>query len=315
MQMADMDARTTREAAGTDAGEPAYLQLEGVTKRYAGHQAAVDALHLACRAASCWACWARPAVARHDPAHDRGPVVRDVRSYPGGRRRYFASRRTSATSAWCSRTTPVPACRWRRTSPSAWKCAAWASRTSRRAWTRRWRWCACRIRPAQTQGNVRRAAAAGGAGRALVIRPRILLLTSPVQPDAKLRDEMRLEIRDIQQRLGITTVFVTHDQVEALTMCDVVGVMAAAGWRSWARPGYLRAARHAVRRRFRRPHQLDGQIERRRGAPGRGCIAVTHGLRRGRPRCDPAAPCHVTSDRDRSLVSVATNSAMEACDA
>ena len=67
MQMADMDARTTREAAGTDAGEPAYLQLEGVTKRYAGHQAAVDALHLACRAASCWACWARPAVARPRP--------------------------------------------------------------------------------------------------------------------------------------------------------------------------------------------------------------------------------------------------------
>ena len=47
MQMADMDAWTTREAAGTDAGEPAYLLLDGVTKRYSGQQAAVDDLHLA----------------------------------------------------------------------------------------------------------------------------------------------------------------------------------------------------------------------------------------------------------------------------
>ncbi|WP_164225924.1 ATP-binding cassette domain-containing protein, partial [Stenotrophomonas maltophilia] len=50
--------------------------------------------------------------------------------------------------------------------------------------------------------------------RALVIRPRILLLDEPLSNlDAKLRDDMRLEIREIQQRLGITTVFVTHDQV------------------------------------------------------------------------------------------------------
>lgn len=62
--------------------------------------------------------------------------------------------------------------------------------------------------------------------RALVIRPRILLLDEPLSNlDAKLRDDMRIEIREIQQRMNITTVFVTHDQVEALTMCDVVGVM------------------------------------------------------------------------------------------
>jgi len=62
--------------------------------------------------------------------------------------------------------------------------------------------------------------------RALVIRPRLLLLDEPLSNlDAKLRDDMRLEIRDIQQQLGITTVFVTHDQVEALTMCDLVAIM------------------------------------------------------------------------------------------
>jgi len=62
--------------------------------------------------------------------------------------------------------------------------------------------------------------------RALVIRPSILLLDEPLSNlDAKLRDEMRNEIRDIQQSLGITAVFVTHDQVEALSMCDKVVVM------------------------------------------------------------------------------------------
>jgi putative spermidine/putrescine transport system ATP-binding protein len=62
--------------------------------------------------------------------------------------------------------------------------------------------------------------------RALVIRPSLLLLDEPLSNlDAKLREEMRSEIRDIQRRLGITTVFVTHDQVEALSMCDRIAVM------------------------------------------------------------------------------------------
>jgi putative spermidine/putrescine transport system ATP-binding protein len=62
--------------------------------------------------------------------------------------------------------------------------------------------------------------------RALVIEPSILLLDEPLSNlDAKLRDQMRVEIRDIQQRLGITTVLVTHDQVEALSMCDRIAVM------------------------------------------------------------------------------------------
>jgi putative spermidine/putrescine transport system ATP-binding protein len=64
--------------------------------------------------------------------------------------------------------------------------------------------------------------------RALVIEPNILLLDEPLSNlDAKLRDEMRNEIRDIQQRLGITAVFVTHDQLEAMAICDRIGVMNA----------------------------------------------------------------------------------------
>src|SRR5260370_78137 len=62
--------------------------------------------------------------------------------------------------------------------------------------------------------------------RALVIRPAVLLLDESLSNlDAKLRDAMRHEIRDIQRSLGITTLFVTHDQVEALTMCGRIAVM------------------------------------------------------------------------------------------
>ena len=62
--------------------------------------------------------------------------------------------------------------------------------------------------------------------RALVIEPSMLLLDEPLSNlDANLREEMRTEIRDIQQRLGITTVFVTHDQTEALAVCDRIAVM------------------------------------------------------------------------------------------
>nr|WP_305123411.1 ABC transporter ATP-binding protein [Roseomonas sp. GC11] len=62
--------------------------------------------------------------------------------------------------------------------------------------------------------------------RALVIEPSILLLDEPLSNlDANLREEMRNEIRDIQQRLGITAVFVTHDQAEALAICDRIAVM------------------------------------------------------------------------------------------
>jgi putative spermidine/putrescine transport system ATP-binding protein len=64
--------------------------------------------------------------------------------------------------------------------------------------------------------------------RALVIEPDVLLLDESLSNlDAKLRDAMRIEIRDLQRTLGITTLFVTHDQTEALTLCDRVAVMNA----------------------------------------------------------------------------------------
>jgi iron(III) transport system ATP-binding protein len=62
--------------------------------------------------------------------------------------------------------------------------------------------------------------------RALVTEPKILLLDEPLSNlDAKLREAMRLELKRIQRDLGITTVYVTHDQVEALAMSSVIAVM------------------------------------------------------------------------------------------
>jgi iron(III) transport system ATP-binding protein len=62
--------------------------------------------------------------------------------------------------------------------------------------------------------------------RALVRRPKLLLLDEPLSNlDAKLRAGLRLELRQLQQQLGITTIYVTHDQIEALAMSTVVAVM------------------------------------------------------------------------------------------
>src|SRR5207248_1970182 len=62
--------------------------------------------------------------------------------------------------------------------------------------------------------------------RAVAYQPDVLLLDEPFSNlDAKLRKTMRLQVRKLQQRLGVTTVFVTHDQQEALSLADMVAVM------------------------------------------------------------------------------------------
>lgn len=78
-------------------------------------------------------------------------------------------------------------------------------------------------KPAQLSGGQKQRVALA---RSLVVRPRILLLDEPLGAlDLKLRKTMQLELRSFQRRLGITFIYVTHDQEEALTMSDRIVVM------------------------------------------------------------------------------------------
>ncbi len=78
-------------------------------------------------------------------------------------------------------------------------------------------------KPRQLSGGQRQRVAMG---RAIVRQPKVFLFDEPLSNlDAKLRVDMRLEIKNLQQRLGITSVYVTHDQVEAMTLADRLIVM------------------------------------------------------------------------------------------
>ncbi len=80
-------------------------------------------------------------------------------------------------------------------------------------------------RPRQLSGGQRQRVALA---RALVLGPRVLLLDEPLGAlDARLRKQLQVELKALQERIGITFVYVTHDQEEALTMSDRLAVMAA----------------------------------------------------------------------------------------
>ena len=92
-------------------------------------------------------------------------------------------------------------------------------------------------RPGQLSGGQQQRVALG---RALVKEPDILLFDEPLSNlDARLRLTMRGEIRSLQKRLGITAIYVTHDQVEALTMADRIAVMNLGRLQAFATPDDL----------------------------------------------------------------------------
>src|SRR6186997_3178083 len=77
--------------------------------------------------------------------------------------------------------------------------------------------------PRQLSGGQRQRVAMG---RAIVRNPQVFLFDEPLSNlDAKLRVQMRAEIKDLHQRLKVTTVYVTHDQIEAMTMADKIVAM------------------------------------------------------------------------------------------
>jgi sn-glycerol 3-phosphate transport system ATP-binding protein len=95
-------------------------------------------------------------------------------------------------------------------------------------------------KPAELSGGQRQRVALG---RAIVSEAPVCLMDEPLSNlDAKLRHEMRREIRSLQQRLGITMIYVTHDQVEAMTMADKIVLLNAGHVEQYAPPEDLYAS-------------------------------------------------------------------------
>ena len=105
----------------------------------------------------------------------------------------------------------------------------WARPISSAGWTRLWTWYEmtsfAKRRPGQLSGGQQQRVALA---RALVLNPAVLLLDEPLGAlDAKLRRSLKIELKALQERVGITFLYVTHDQEEALTMSDRLAVMNA----------------------------------------------------------------------------------------
>ncbi|MEV7499720.1 ABC transporter ATP-binding protein [Streptomyces sp. NPDC093018] len=124
-------------------------------------------------------------------------------------------------------------------------------------------------RPAQLSGGQRQRVALA---RALVGRPRVLLLDEPLGAlDLKLREQMQGELKAIQREVGITFVFVTHDQEEALTMSDRIAVFDRGRIAQVGTPAeiYERPATPFVASFVGTSNLLDGEVARQLvGAPG-----------------------------------------------
>jgi len=130
--------------------------------------------------------------------------------------------------------------------------------------------------------------------RALVIEPKILLLDEPLANlDATLRDEMRTFIRDLQKRVGISTLYVTHDQAEAMTMSDRVVVMFGGQIAQVDTPEavYDRPASAAVARFVGQANVVEGRVA---GANGGRMIESPLGWLPMPPRLDLASGTSVS---------------------
>jgi iron(III) transport system ATP-binding protein len=115
--------------------------------------------------------------------------------------------------------------------------------------------------------------------RALVFQPRVLLMDEPLSNlDAKLREQMRVDLRALQQRLGITTIYVTHDQEEAMVLSDEIAVMHEGRVLQAAPPEtiYTRPANRTIAAFFGAPNLLEAKAREVRRAPG-GTVARVEG--------------------------------------
>ena len=170
-------------------------------------------------------------------------------------------------------------------------------------------------RPHQLSGGQQQRVALA---RALVLRPAVLLLDEPLGAlDAKIRRQLRIELKALQEEVGITFMFVTHDQEEALSMSDRIAVMNDGRIEQVGTPARgLRGPGDRVRRRLPRRLEPDGRrapIGARRPAArvARRRVRAARRLRRRRRR---AAPVKVVVRPERWSCSAARRrSATTAC--
>jgi len=143
-------------------------------------------------------------------------------------------------------------------------------------------------KPGKLSGGQRQRVAMG---RAIVRKPAAFLMDEPLSNlDAKLRVQMRAEIAGLQRKLGVTTVYVTHDQVEAMTMGDRVAVLKAGVLQQVDTPQNLYARPVNVFCRGFHRVAVDEPVPRHSGwqylAPGQSHHSVARGIVGG-----PAGPC------------------------
>jgi putative spermidine/putrescine transport system ATP-binding protein len=143
-------------------------------------------------------------------------------------------------------------------------------------------------RPAQLSGGQQQRVALA---RALVFEPPLVLLDEPLGAlDRQLREEMQLEIRHLHERLGVTMVYVTHDQAEALTMSDRIAVFEGGAIRQLDTPEalYERPADAFVAGFVGENNRLVGTVARERD--GLVEIALASGRRLAARRADAGPP-------------------------
>jgi ABC-type Fe3+/spermidine/putrescine transport system ATPase subunit len=141
--------------------------------------------------------------------------------------------------------------------------------------------------PAHLSGGQRQRVAIA---RALAIEPKMLLLDEPLSAlDKKLREEMQVELRQIQKKVGITTLFVTHDQEEALALADTIVIMTDGAIRQIGTPSdiYLRPADEFVANFIGQSNLFDADVVENKG----GVIAA---------RLDGGQVVRIRSQKDAS---------------
>ena len=152
-------------------------------------------------------------------------------------------------------------------------------------------------REAEADAALGRPAAAVALARAIVNNPRVLLLDEPLGAlDLKLRKQMQLELKRIQNEVGITFVHVTHDQEEAMTMADTIAVMNQGEIEQLGARTSCTSAADGVRRRLPRQVEPPRRARRRRRLVVR--LATARSCARGRTA--PRARSRSASARRRS---------------